>query len=177
MTADIRVHTRVEAREIISEIWDELEAAYHRYVAEVPRLDVEVQEDLKKYLAVRMSGFIEQMCFHGISGSVGEATSGPIQEFVDSWFYRSPNLTPKQFRDLVGRFGEPVKSDFEAFLNDGLRSNSLGSLLLLRNSVAHGKPYNGTMSAIEHYLDLVREIKEWFEQNILADDCSLQRSG
>lgn len=161
--------SRQEAVEIIDDIWRDLQETYVRLQESRASLSPDLQADMNKYVAVRMAGFLEQLCFHSISGRVAEVTSGSLQAFVNSWFYKSPNLNSSQFVALMDRFGDPIKSDAREFLDDSFRRETLNSLLLLRNSVAHGKQYPGSSRELSHYMDFTTDMYRWFESRFLAD--------
>lgn len=63
----------------------------------------------------------------------------------------------------MDRFGDPIKSEARDFLDDSLRRETLTSLLLLRNSVAHGKQYPDSSRELSHYMDFTTDMYRWFE--------------
>lgn len=138
--------TKVDADATISTLRDDLEAALDR-IDEYRRSEntnPEQQSYLNDYAVVRMAGFLEQMCFHAISGRVGEITEAYLQDFINSWFYKAPNLTAEQFRSLFKRFGPAIDAEVKSFLDEDLNRELLDSLLERRNAVAHGKEYSSS---------------------------------
>lgn len=140
--------TRDDASSTIRNLRDDLEAALDR-IDEYRRSEtanLEQQSYLNDYAVVRMAGFLEQLCFHAISGRVGEITEAHLQEFINSWFHKAPNLTADQFRSLFKRFGSSIDSEVKEFLDQDLNRELLDSLLERRNAVAHGKEYSSSRS-------------------------------
>lgn len=152
---------RAQAIDSIAELRRNLDLALDEIDAQRRNatLSIEYQTYLNDYAAVRIAGYFEQLCFHAISGRVGEATTGHVQMFVNSWFHRSPNLNPKQLQDLFARFGPDVKSAIQSFLDEGLNREVLSSLLERRNAVAHGTEYSQTgRSSLESSRDMLDKL-------------------
>ncbi|WP_158721354.1 HEPN domain-containing protein [Streptomyces sp. NRRL S-241] len=145
----------------------DLDASYQRYRTGLSAVDIPLQEDLHKYMCIRLSGYLEQLMFEAICGYVSSASGGAAKNFALSFFNRSPNLTPKALEDLVGRFGDPWKSELVSFLDTDERRNSLGSLLLVRNKVAHGQGYRGGQLNVATYKKLVDDIHSWVVSRML----------
>lgn len=138
----------------------------------IANISAQHQGYLNDYGMVRMAGYLEQLCFHAISGRIGEVSSGMVQEFIGSWFHKSPNLTAGQFRDLFKRFGPVIDGEVQDFLNMNLHRELLNSLLERRNAVAHGKEQSQTgMQALSTYRSLVDDI-DTFVHNLLLSNTS-----
>lgn len=162
-TLSTRASSSHEAAVIISELRSDLNAALD--LIEDQRRSggdsVELQGHLNDYAIVRMAGYLEQLCFQAISGRIGQVATGPLQSFVSSWFYKSPNLNPVQFRELFGRFGPEAKEELSAFFDSGLNGELLKSLLEIRNNVAHGKEGGaGSRSNVQTYRRLIDDIED-----------------
>lgn len=166
--------TRSDALATIHELRSQLDSV----LAEIeeqrrnPSLSVEHQSYLNDYAAVRIAGYMEQLFFHAISGRVGEVTGGHLQEFVNSWFFKAPNLTPDQLRTLLARFGADIDQRVKEFLAEGVHREVLGSLLETRNAVAHGKEYSRTgRASLETFKGLLDEIEVLVRSLLLDDQC------
>ena len=135
-----------------------------------PDSSPEQQSYLNDYAVVRMAGFLEQLCFHAISGRVGEITKDHLQDFINSWFFKAPNLDAEQFRKLFKRFGGSVDDEIKDFLGRDLNRDVLNSLMERRNAVAHGKesPTSGAMS-LASYRNLVANM-EIIVKRLLLDE-------
>lgn len=165
-----RSGSRAEARATLEAYWVDLYDTHQRVLAGRSTLSADLQADLTKYLAIRMAGFAEQACYHSISGWLAETSTGPHRHFSQSWFKRSPNLTPQQLYELMKRFGESTATACDDFLDQDLRREVLSSLMTLRNSVAHGGLYRGSMKQTETYMALIEDLYVWFQDQFLIDD-------
>lgn len=161
---EIPPDSRDDALLTIEALRRELEETVGRILAHIPQADPEVQEDLRKYICIRYSGYLEQIVFQAISGHIREPLSPEMADFVTSYFKKAPNLNPGQFHELVARFGAESKRAFNLFLDQGLRRDQLKSLLELRNDVAHGRAYRGNASSLTGYQQLVVDLDEWIVQ-------------
>ncbi|MFH8575421.1 HEPN domain-containing protein [Streptomyces zaomyceticus] len=149
-------------------IKSDLDATYDRYDRSLSAVEIEIQEDLHKYMCIRLAGYLEQLMFEAVTGYIASASGGPAGSFAMSWFKKSPNLTPDALVSLVGRFGESWKADIETFLDDGERRNNLGLLLAVRNKVAHGRSYSGGKMNVANYKQLVDSLHAWVVGRMLA---------
>ena len=157
--------TITDLRSQLDSVLDEIEEQRRN-----PLLSLSHQSYLNDYAAVRIAGYLEQICFHAISGRLGEVTSGSIQTFINSWFHKAPNLTSTQLRELFKRFGSDIDSRIKDFLEEGLNRTILDSLLETRNAVAHGKEYSQTSRGnLESFRLLLNDL-EVLVRSILLDD-------
>ncbi|MFF4555375.1 HEPN domain-containing protein [Streptomyces sp. NPDC001422] len=146
----------------------DLDSSYKRYREGLLAVDIPLQEDLHKYMCIRLSGYLEQLMFEAISGYIASATGGASKSFAMSFFKKAPNLTPDALEKLVGRFGEPWETELSNFLDSEERRNSLGGLLAVRNKVAHGQSYRGGQLNVANYKRLVDDIHSWVVLRMLA---------
>lgn len=168
-----RSFSRAEAIQAIDDMRDNLNAVLDDIDDQRRSGDLspEQQTYLNDYAVVRMAGYLEQLCFHAISGRIGELAQGHPQTFINSWFYKSPNLTAEQFRALFKRFGPAVDDQVKVFLSAGFNRELLDNLLEIRNSVAHGKEYSrANRESLETFRQLVAEVET------LVDDILLKPS-
>ncbi|WP_254587428.1 HEPN domain-containing protein [Streptomyces sp. AC04842] len=159
--------SREAARKQVQSIKSELDATYDRYHRSLSLVEIEIQEDLHKYMCIRLAGYLEQLMFEAVTGYIASSSGGPAGSFAMSWFKKSPNLTPDALVALIGRFGEAWKAELEAFLDDDERRNNLGLLLAVRNKVAHGRSYSGGKMNVANYKDLVDSLHAWVVARML----------
>jgi hypothetical protein len=146
----------------------DLDSSYKRYRDGLLAVDIPLQEDLHKYMCVRLSGYLEQLMFEAITGYLASASGGAAKSFAMSFFKKAPNLTPDALEKLIGRFGEPWEEELAAFLDADERRNALGGLLAVRNKVAHGQSYRGGQLNVATYKKLVDDIHSWVVLRMLA---------
>ncbi|MFJ3949066.1 HEPN domain-containing protein [Streptomyces libani] len=146
----------------------ELDSSYKRYREGLTAVDIPLQEDLHKYMCIRLSGYLEQLMFEAVCGYISSASGGASKSFALSFFKKAPNLTPDALEKLVGRFGELWQTELSQFLDADERRNSLGGLLAVRNKVAHGQSYRGGQLNVANYKRLVDDIHSWVILRMLA---------
>lgn len=156
------------ARVSILRLKSELDAAYSRYRQALHELDFRLQEDLNKYMCIRLSGYLEQLLFEAVSGFLASSHDESVRNFGTSFFKKAPNLTPGALETLIGRFGEPWSQELSEFLNSHERRNSLGALVEIRNKTAHGQGYRGGQLSVSTYKDVVDDIHAWVLERLLT---------
>lgn len=119
---------------------------------------------LTRFLVVRACGYLEQVVHETVTGFVQDRSGGEIRAFAMSWFNKSRNPSPDNLVEMVGRFDERWKHEFESLLdsNDGGVRQELNLLVSRRNQIAHGLNEGlNTRKAIE-MVDLSKQIADWF---------------
>ncbi|WP_371791867.1 HEPN domain-containing protein [Streptomyces sp. NBC_01471] len=156
------------ARVEILKLKSDLDSSYKRYREGILSIDIPLQEDMHKYMCIRLSGYMEQLIFEAVCGYISSTTAGAAKSFALSTFTKAPNLTPEALEKLVGRFGDAWKSEISEFLNVDERRNSLGNLLTVRNKTAHGQNYRGGQLNVATYKKLVDDLHSWVIVRMLA---------
>jgi hypothetical protein len=146
----------------------ELDSAFQRYKKGVLELDFRLQEDLHKYMCIRLSGYLEQLMFQAISGFLADVPNEAVRNFGMSYFKNAPNLNPGAFEKLVGRFGDSWSDELKSFLDAHERRNALGALMEIRNKTAHGQSYRGGQLYVSTYKKLVDDIHAWVVERMLS---------
>ncbi|MFF7328553.1 HEPN domain-containing protein [Streptomyces sp. NPDC008150] len=156
------------ARVEILKLKTDLDSSYKRYRDGLRSVDIPLQEDMHKYMCIRLSGYMEQLIFQAVSGYIASTTIGAARNFALSSFNKAPNLTPEALEKLVGRFGDIWKDEISSFLNTDERRNSLGNLLAVRNKTAHGENYRGGQLNVATYKRLVDDLHSWVLQRMVT---------
>src|SRR4051812_19092410 len=108
-------------------LWQGLQeefARYSRAVAFIPTTELRLQEDLRRYLALRCAGFLEQLTFVVLRDYLERKSGSPVRDFAKSWFGRTPSLTPEAFGRLLGRFGDDHQQGIDKFLDEADRRDA-----------------------------------------------------
>ncbi|MGA5085448.1 hypothetical protein [Streptomyces pseudogriseolus] len=158
---------RMEAHRLLAGLRDE----YSRYVESVsyiPSSAIRHQEDMRRYLCLRFSGFLEKVTEVILADFIKRKSGGPIQVFA-SGELRIPNLTPDRFKELLGKFGECYPDRFVADLGK-LHMDALADLLDIRNKVAHGSWQGGAKLDPSRYLALVEKIYFWLFAEFMDEE-------
>lgn len=155
-----RVASRSDAKRVITSLKQELDASYLRYIEALTVVPINFQGETHGFMCVRLSGFLEQVVFNSVTGTLKEY--GDAGSYALTYFNRSPNLTPDALVKIIARFGHSHEERISNFLEQGGRRESLGLLLSVRNKAAHGENYNGSRPSVENYKRLCDEIANWF---------------
>lgn len=156
------------ARVEILKLKTDLDSSYKRYREGLLSVDIPLQEDMHKYMCIRLSGYLEQLIFQAVCGYISSTTAGAARSFALSSFNKAPNLTPEALEKIMGRFGDAWKADIASFLDTDERRNSLGNLLAVRNKTAHGENYRGGQLNVATYKRLVNDLHSWVLLRMLA---------
>ncbi|MGA5027160.1 HEPN domain-containing protein [Streptomyces griseoincarnatus] len=156
------------ARVEILKLKTDLDSSYKRYREGLLSVDIPLQEDMHKYMCIRLSGYMEQLIFQAVCGYISSTTTGAARSFALSSFNKAPNLTPEALEKVVGRFGDAWKAEIISFLDADERRNSLGNLLAVRNKTAHGENYRGGQLNVATYKRLVDDLHSWVLLRMLA---------
>jgi hypothetical protein len=154
----------IQGRREAHSLWTGLQAEYARYrqaVSYIPITELRMQEDLRKYLCLRCAGFMEQLTYVAVSDFLARKSSGPTREFATSFFHAAPNLGVTPFIKLMARFGIGYEERFETFLTKN-RRDALADLMSVRNEIAHGKNQGGRKLDPDRYVNLCRDIYDWY---------------
>ena len=153
-------YTRADAYKLL-QILDSEHERYLRAVGYLPRGEERLQEDLRRYLCLRCSGFLEQLTYEVLTDYLLRKSYTPIGEWATSFFRHAPNLNLKAFASLLARFGESYSTAFEKFINHSGRRDLLTNLLDVRNTVAHGGVIGGQRLDPTPYIRLCRDTHDW----------------
>lgn len=126
--------------------------------------DSDTLQHLTRLLVVRSCGFLEQTSFEVARGYVESRSGGLSRSFALSWLERTKNPSELNLMELVGRFDESIKFNFDAFLhaNDDYLSRELHFLIDRRNKIAHGLNENLNREKALTLKDVSVTIADWF---------------
>ncbi|MGW5528202.1 hypothetical protein [Streptomyces xanthochromogenes] len=151
-------------------LWQGLKEEYDRYVEAVnyiPAGSFRHQEDMRRYLCLRFSGFLEKVTEVTLLDFIERKSGGPVQFFALGEL-RIPNLSPEKYGALLGKFGPEYPERFKAHLGI-VHRDALFDLLEIRNKVAHGDLQGGVKLDPTRYLALVEHIYDWLFSEFLDD--------
>jgi hypothetical protein len=157
----------MEAHSLLSGLRSEYER-YLESITYIPSNAIRHQEDMRRYLCLRFSGFLEKVTEVILADFIRRKSGGPVQIFA-SGELKVPNLTPEKFSGLLGKFGEECPDRFTAHLGK-LHMDALADLLDIRNKVAHGSWQGGAKLDPSRYLTLVERIYFWLFEEFMDED-------
>ena len=127
-------------------------------------LEPEVRSWLARLLVIRAAGFIEQCVAECCREHVNQRSGGMVRSFAHSWLERSKNPSPENLAELLGRFDQSLREEFEEFLHGDDESlyRDLAFLVDRRNKIAHGLNEGlGPHRALE-LADAASRLVDWF---------------
>ncbi|MBB1049707.1 hypothetical protein G6021_00940 [Dietzia sp. CW19] len=163
-----------DIRRILYSLKGSLESEISRYdtLTHLEGIDLlqnaKLQEDLRRYYAIRCAGFLEKLFYEAITWYIETNANREVSQFSRSFFKKSPNLTPDAMETLVSRFGEVYLESLNEVLDEELKGR-LGVLLNLRNEIAHGDFPTGAKHAPEQYLELCNIIYDWILEQFIKN--------
>lgn len=162
--------TERRARLEAHRLWQGLQGEYDRYIEAVnyiPAGKIRHQEDMRRYLCLRFSGFLEKVTEVVLLDFIERKSGGPVQIFALGEL-RIPNLSPEKYVTLLAKFGPEYPERFKSHLGIAHR-DALFDLLDIRNKVAHGDLQGGVKLDPTRYLGLVEKIYDWLSSEFLDE--------
>ena len=121
------------------------------------------------YLCVRTSGYLETSVKMILLEHVRSMTHHQrIVDFANNWLRKSTPLRRKEILRLAGTFSKEWRDNLENAFDDDL-AQSLGSLNVNRNAIAHGTDVDLTLIRLETYYDNAKKVV-----SLVNDQCPSQ---
>jgi phosphodiesterase/alkaline phosphatase D-like protein len=129
---------------------------------------LELQNDLARYIAIRISGLIETTVRDCYDEYTQEKASPDIHRYVSRKLKRFQNPKIDDVIKLAGDFQENWAKELEEV--DMEISEAVGSIVSTRNNAAHGGDQNITLTKVEqHYRNVLKFL------NQVQRQCSVTR--
>lgn len=116
--------------------------------------------DYARLLVVLLSGLVEAAISELAMERSRKESFGATQSFIVSMLERAPNPTPDAIKVLLGRFDADWAELWENYLSLE-RKAALGSVVGLRNNIAHGRQASPSLGSVTGYYHQVREVLIW----------------
>lgn len=156
-----------DARREAARLKQELDDMYSRYLIAVSLMPIDFQGDVHKYVCIRLAGYLEQLFYVLLTGSIKTSVTSHVSNFALSNFKYAPNMKPQNLERLIRNFSEDWGDTLTVLLDDASRREQLGSLLEVRNKTAHGQSYSGSAPQTRSYKQLVDELHNWAIRTIV----------
>jgi hypothetical protein len=125
--------------------------------------NTETQADNAKYLAVLVSGYLEQAVKELLLHYAFQGARPQISKYIEETWPISRNMNTSNIDDILGQFNSTWSEDFLYWLTQGVnRKSNINSIVRWRNGIAHGQESNTTgvtlvsvRSAFSTIIDLV----------------------
>ena len=125
---------------------------YHQYQSRINHLfkffddnEPEHQAHNAKYLAVLVSGYLEQAVKELLLKYASQGTRPQIYKYVEETWPISRNMNTSNIDELLRQFNSVWSEQFLSWLNQREdRKNNINSVVRWRNGIAHGQESNTT---------------------------------
>lgn len=116
--------------------------------------DPELMAEFAAYLCVQVTGYVEQTIRLAATEYASKRSDDRTTRYVASTLTGFQNANFERILQLVARFDKRWRSELEQRCNDEMR-NSLGSVLAIRNQVAHGASVDITYQrSVEYFRNI-----------------------
>jgi hypothetical protein len=123
---------------------------HHQYKSRITHLfkfyedsEPESQAHNAKYLAVLVSGYLEQAVKELLLHYTSQGTRSQISKYVEKTWPISRNMKVENIETILNQFDLRWGDDFQAWLrDDDERKGHINSIVEWRNSIAHGQESN-----------------------------------
>jgi hypothetical protein len=107
--------------------------------------DPEEQAHNAKYLAVLVSGYLEQAIKELLLQYASKGSRSQISKYIEKTWPISKNMKADNIETILSQFDSTWGNEFQAWLRlDELRKGHINSIVEWRNSIAHGQESNTT---------------------------------
>jgi hypothetical protein len=107
--------------------------------------DPEDQAHNAKYLAVLVSGYLEQAVKELLLHYVSQGVRPQISRYIKETWPISRNMKADNIKDILGQFNPVWSGEFSTWLDqDDNRKKNINSIVRWRNGIAHGQESNTT---------------------------------
>lgn len=107
--------------------------------------NIESQAHNAKYLAVLVSGYLEQAIKELMLHYSSQGTRSQIARYIEKTWPISRNMNADNIKDILHQFNSEWSEEFLTWLeNKENRKNDINSIVRWRNSIAHGQESNTT---------------------------------
>lgn len=125
---------------------------HHKYKSRIAHLfkfyedsEPESQAHNAKYLAVLVSGYLEQAVKELLLHYAFQGARPQISNYIEETWPISRNMNTKNINDILGQFNSTWSEDFLFWLEqDDNRKSNINSIVRWRNGIAHGQESNTT---------------------------------
>ena len=98
-----------------------------------------------KYLAVLVSGYLEQAIKELLLHYASEGARPQISKYIEETWPISRNMSADNINTILTQFNSAWSEEFLTWLGqEEMRKNNINSIVRWRNSIAHGKEANTT---------------------------------
>ncbi len=128
-----------------------------------PQLSEENKVWLAQLMTIWASGYLEAMCRGAVLEYTRKRANPKVVNFVSRSLDRFPNPSMDNILNLVQRLDSDIADDLRDFVDENI-SESVNSIVGLRNRIAHGRFANISVGRITEYFDNARKFARKMEE-------------
>ena len=130
----------------------------------------ESQAHNAKYLAVLISGYLEQAIKELLLHYASEGAKPQLSKYIEETWPISKNMNTSNINDLLGNFSSKWSEDFLYWLEqDENRKGDINSIVRWRNSIAHGQESNTTgvtLVSVRNAFSTINDLVSWIDVKV-----------
>ena len=150
-----------------------IESLIKLYTLQTKNLDfsIESHSHNAKYIAVLVSGYLEQAVKELTLGFASRGSRPQISRYIQETWPISKNMNTKSIHELLDQFNSNWAESFVSWLEEvDSRKGDINSIVTWRNSIAHGQESNTTgvtlVSVRDKFLT-VKSLVDFLETTLL----------
>ena len=124
-----------------------IESLINLYASQSKNLDINIESHSHnaKYLAVLVSGYLEQAVKELLLGFASQGSRPQISRYIEETWPISRNMNTKSIQEILYQFNSSWAEKFINWLEEAEnRKGDINSIVTWRNSIAHGQESNTT---------------------------------
>lgn len=134
--------------------------------------NTETQADNAKYLAVLVSGYLEQAIKELLLHYTSQGTRQQISKYIEKSWPISKNMNSENIQKILNQFDSTWSDEFNTWLGqDENRKGHINSIVEWRNSIAHGQESktNGvTLVSVRKAFSTVSDVVSLIENMVMS---------
>lgn len=151
---------------------------HHRYESRITNLfqsfdtdsPPESQAHNAKYLAVLVSGYLEQAIKELLQHYVSQGARPQITRYIEETWPISRNMKTDNIETILRQFNITWSEEFSDWLDqDSSRKGNINSIVRWRNSIAHGQESNTngvTLVSVRSAFSTVKDLVSWINAKL-----------
>lgn len=134
--------------------------------------NTETQSDNAKYLAVLVSGYLEQAVKELLLRYASQGARPQISRYIEETWPISRNMNTSNINDILGQFNSTWSNDFLSWLEQDVnRKSNINSIIRWRNGIAHGQESNTTgvtLVSVSNAFSTITELVLFIDNKVSA---------
>lgn len=134
--------------------------------------DPESQAHNAKYLAVLISGYLEQSIKELLLHYASQGGNPQLSRYIEQTWPISKNMNANNIKTILHQFNTTWGDEFLTWLEESdIRKTNINSVVRWRNSIAHGQESNTTgvtLPSVRAAFSIITDLVLWIENKVAA---------